>query len=98
MIMCTPCNGLFQCIFHINFSNLSYIIQLPLKFYLYFSDVMEQALSVGFSTADDYRNLWLGYIEYVRRKVDWSADHQSAELAELRGTFNRACEHLAQCE
>ena len=58
---------------------------------------MEQALSVGFSTADDYRNLWLCYIEYLRRKVDWSADHQSSELAELRGTFNRACEHLAQC-
>ena len=53
---------------------------------------------MGFSTADDYRNLWLGYIEYVRRKVDWSADHQTTELAELRGTFNRACEHLAQCE
>lgn len=60
-------------------------------------DVMEQALSVGFSTAEDYRNLWLGYIDYVRRRVDWHADHQSAELAELRGTFNRACEHLAQC-
>jgi hypothetical protein len=91
-------SGLFQSVFHINFSASSYVTQLSLKFYLYLSDVMEQALSVGFSAADDYRNLWLGYIDYVRRKVDWSADHQSAELAELRGTFNRACEHLAQCE
>jgi hypothetical protein len=61
---------------------------------------MEQALSVGFSTAEDYRNLWLGYIDYMRRRVDWSklVDHESAELAELRGVFNRACDHLAQCE
>jgi hypothetical protein len=59
---------------------------------------MEQALSVGFSTAEDYRNLWLGYIDYVRRRVDWHTDNQSTELAELRGTFNKACEHLAQCE
>jgi hypothetical protein len=73
-------------------------MQLSPKFYSYFPDVMEQALSVGFSTADDYRNLWLCYIEYVRRMIDWSADDHSTELAELRGTFNRACEHLAQCE
>jgi hypothetical protein len=59
---------------------------------------MEEALSVGFSTAEDYRNLWMSYIDYMRRRIDWDADHQSTELEELRGTFNRACEHLAQCE
>lgn len=59
---------------------------------------MEQALSVGFSTAEDYRNLWLGYIDYMRRRVDWSTDPQLTQLAELRVAFNRACDHLAQCE
>jgi hypothetical protein len=59
---------------------------------------MEQALSVGFSTAEDYRNLWLSYIDYVRRRVDWSTDPQSTDLVELREAFNRACDHLAQCK
>ncbi|PNF41960.1 Squamous cell carcinoma antigen recognized by T-cells 3 [Cryptotermes secundus] len=59
-------------------------------------DVMEQALSVGFSTAEDYRSLWLCYIEYMRRRVDWGTDHQSTQMEELRTTFNRACDHLAQ--
>ncbi|XP_069683993.1 squamous cell carcinoma antigen recognized by T-cells 3 [Periplaneta americana] len=59
-------------------------------------EVMEQALSVGFSNAEDYRNLWLCYIDYMRRRVDWSKGYQPIEVAELRGTFNRACEHLAQ--
>jgi hypothetical protein len=69
-----------------------------IKVYLYISDVMEQALSVGFSTAEDYRSLWLCYIAYMRRRVDWGTDHQSTQLEELRKTFNRACDHLAQCK
>lgn len=79
-------------------SRVSCIIHFPIKFQSYISDVMEQALSVGFSTAEDYRDLWLGYIDYMRRRVDWNTEPQSTELAELRGVFNRACDHLAQCE
>ncbi|KAJ9576204.1 hypothetical protein L9F63_006937 [Diploptera punctata] len=59
-------------------------------------EVMEQALSVGFTSAEDYRSIWLCYIEYMRRRVDWKADDNSTSLTELRATFNRACEHLAQ--
>lgn len=79
---------------------MSYIMHYSIfnKILSYISDVMEQALSVGFSTAEDYRNLWLCYIEYMRRRVDWGTDHQSTQMEELRTTFNRACDHLAQCK
>ena len=73
-------------------------MDIMLNYFILCLEVMEQALLVGFSSAEDYRSLWLCYIEYMRRRVDWNSDHQSIELAELRGTFNRACEHLAQCE
>ena len=74
---------------------LSYIQSIC--FLIFSLEVMEQALSAGFSTAEDYRNLWLGYLEYMRRRVDWNSDHDT-ELTELRETFNRACEYLAQCK
>lgn len=32
--------------------------------------LLENALSSGFSTADDYRNLWITYLEYLRRKYN----------------------------
>jgi hypothetical protein len=70
----------------------------PSKVQLYIPDVMEQALSVGFSTAEDYRDLWLCYIVYMRRRVDWGTEYQSTQLEDLRRTFNRACDHLAQCK
>ncbi|PSN43747.1 hypothetical protein C0J52_06406 [Blattella germanica] len=58
-------------------------------------EVMEQALSVGFNSAEDYRSLWLSYLEYMRRRVDcWSGDQEFKTA--LRATFNRACGHLAQ--
>ncbi|XP_076243028.1 spliceosome associated factor 3, U4/U6 recycling protein isoform X2 [Calliopsis andreniformis] len=59
--------------------------------------LLENALTAGFSTADDYRNLWLTYLEYLRRKVDpYSKEEEEKQLEILRNTFNRACEHLAK--
>ncbi|XP_076641280.1 spliceosome associated factor 3, U4/U6 recycling protein [Halictus rubicundus] len=57
--------------------------------------ILENALMAGFSTPDDYRNLWMTYLEYLKRKVDQSSDEQK-QLEVLHNTFNRACEHLAK--
>ncbi|OAD52710.1 Squamous cell carcinoma antigen recognized by T-cells 3 [Eufriesea mexicana] len=58
--------------------------------------LLENALSAGFSTADDYRNLWITYLEYLRRKIDRYSDSEEKQLDVLRNAFNRACEHLAK--
>ena len=58
--------------------------------------LLENALIAGFSTADDYRNLWMTYLEYLRRKVDPYSTEEAKQLETLRNTFNRACEHLAK--
>ncbi|XP_067014696.2 squamous cell carcinoma antigen recognized by T-cells 3 isoform X2 [Anabrus simplex] len=60
--------------------------------------VMEQALTMGFSSAEDYRTLWQTYLDYLRRIIKWdNKDINEDPLAkELRATYNRACEHLAQ--
>lgn len=58
--------------------------------------ILENALMAGFSTSDDYRELWMTYLEYLRRKVDQSSTDEERQLEVLRNTFNRACEHLAK--
>nr|XP_033338957.1 squamous cell carcinoma antigen recognized by T-cells 3-like [Megalopta genalis] len=56
--------------------------------------ILENALTTAL-TPDDYRDLWMTYLEYLRRRVDQSSDEQK-QLEVLCNTFNRACEHLAK--
>lgn len=59
--------------------------------------ILETALAVGFSTAEDYRNLWITYLEYLRRGLEQSSDEErDRRIDVIRNTFNRACEHLAK--
>ncbi|KZC14699.1 PREDICTED: squamous cell carcinoma antigen recognized by T-cells 3-like [Dufourea novaeangliae] len=58
--------------------------------------ILENALAAGFSLPDDYRNLWMTYLEYLRRKLDEYPSKEEKHLDILRNTFNRACEHLAK--
>nr|XP_012233756.1 PREDICTED: squamous cell carcinoma antigen recognized by T-cells 3-like [Linepithema humile] len=60
--------------------------------------LLEDALSVGFSTAEEYRNLWITYLEYLRRRIGQCSDEVEEEkrLEVIRNTFNRACEYLAK--
>ncbi|KAL0105947.1 hypothetical protein PUN28_015987 [Cardiocondyla obscurior] len=59
--------------------------------------ILENALSAGFSTAEDYRNLWIAYLECLRRKLDQYPDEErDKHLNVIRKTFNRACEYLAK--
>ncbi|XP_001602582.2 squamous cell carcinoma antigen recognized by T-cells 3 [Nasonia vitripennis] len=56
--------------------------------------LIESAFAVGFSTAEEYRNVWMSYLEYLRRRIDKSEDEKK-NLEILENAFNRACDHLA---
>ncbi|XP_072761043.1 squamous cell carcinoma antigen recognized by T-cells 3 [Anoplolepis gracilipes] len=59
--------------------------------------LLENALSNGFSMAEDYRNLWIIYLEYLRRRIERCSDEEKEKhLDIIRNTFNKACEHLAK--
>ncbi|XP_011871430.1 PREDICTED: squamous cell carcinoma antigen recognized by T-cells 3-like [Vollenhovia emeryi] len=59
--------------------------------------ILESALSAGFSTAEDYRTLWLAYLECMRRRIEQYPDEERDKYLDvIRKTFNRACEHLAK--
>ncbi|XP_012257454.2 squamous cell carcinoma antigen recognized by T-cells 3 [Athalia rosae] len=57
--------------------------------------LLEKALIAGFSSAQEYRSMWLTYLEYLRRRLDLYPDDKEKLLEILRETFNRACEYLA---
>lgn len=60
-------------------------------------ELLESALMAGFSTAEDYRNLWITYLEYLRRRYEVVLEEEEKRLDVLLDTFNRACEYMAQC-
>ncbi|CAB1414272.1 unnamed protein product [Pleuronectes platessa] len=59
------------------------------------SDVFEKALTAGFIQATDYVEIWQAYLDYLRRRVDFSKE-SSKELEELRGAFSRSLDYIKQ--
>ncbi|XP_053181607.1 squamous cell carcinoma antigen recognized by T-cells 3 isoform X1 [Scomber japonicus] len=59
------------------------------------SDVFEKALNAGFIQATDYVEIWQAYLDYLRRRVDFSKE-SSKELEELRGSFTRSLDYMKQ--
>uniref|UniRef100_A0A8C5EET0 Spliceosome associated factor 3, U4/U6 recycling protein n=1 Tax=Gouania willdenowi TaxID=441366 RepID=A0A8C5EET0_GOUWI len=59
------------------------------------SDVFEKALNAGFIQATDYVDIWQAYLDYLRRRVDFTKE-SSKELEELRSTFSRSLEYMKQ--
>ncbi|KAM9392445.1 squamous cell carcinoma antigen recognized by T-cells 3 [Pholidichthys leucotaenia] len=59
------------------------------------SDVFEKALNAGFIQATDYVEIWQAYLDYLRRRVDFSKE-SSKELEELRGSFSRSLDYMKQ--
>nr|XP_042708369.1 squamous cell carcinoma antigen recognized by T-cells 3 isoform X3 [Chrysemys picta bellii] len=59
------------------------------------SENFEKALNAGFIQATDYVEIWQAYLDYLRRRVDFTQD-SSKELEELRSAFARAVEYLKQ--
>ncbi|XP_014473485.1 PREDICTED: squamous cell carcinoma antigen recognized by T-cells 3-like [Dinoponera quadriceps] len=60
-------------------------------------ELLENALTAGFPTAEDYRNLWIAYLEYLRRRYEVVAEEEDKRLDVLLDTFNRACDYMARC-
>lgn len=59
------------------------------------TDVFEKALNAGFIQATDYVEIWQSYLDYLRRRVDFSKEW-SRELDELRAAFTRSLDYLKQ--
>ncbi|KAA0716719.1 Squamous cell carcinoma antigen recognized by T-cells 3 [Triplophysa tibetana] len=59
------------------------------------TDVFEKALNAGFIQATDYVDIWQSYLDYLRRRVDFSKEW-SRELDELRAAFTRSLDYLKQ--
>uniref|UniRef100_A0A3Q2YTI2 Spliceosome associated factor 3, U4/U6 recycling protein n=1 Tax=Hippocampus comes TaxID=109280 RepID=A0A3Q2YTI2_HIPCM len=59
------------------------------------SDLFEKALNAGFIQATDYVAIWQVYLDYLRRRVDFSQE-SSQELEELRGSFTRCLDYMKQ--
>jgi len=58
--------------------------------------ILENALTIGFVCEEDYRNLWITYLECLRRRIEQYPDEEREKYLDvIRKTFNRACEHLA---
>ncbi|MFT7808458.1 squamous cell carcinoma antigen recognized by T-cells 3 [Arapaima gigas] len=59
------------------------------------TDTFEKALNAGFIQATDYVNIWQAYLDYLRRRVDFTKE-SSQQLEELRAAFTRALDYLKQ--
>ncbi|XP_036383743.1 squamous cell carcinoma antigen recognized by T-cells 3 [Megalops cyprinoides] len=59
------------------------------------SEIFEKALNAGFIQATDYVEIWQAYLDYLRRRVDFSKE-SSRELEELRTAFTRALDYMKQ--
>ncbi|XP_012282732.1 squamous cell carcinoma antigen recognized by T-cells 3 [Orussus abietinus] len=57
--------------------------------------ILENALAAGFPTAEEYRDVWLTYLEYLRRGINRDSEEEDKQLKIVSSTFNKACEHLA---
>ncbi|KAJ8676580.1 hypothetical protein QAD02_012367 [Eretmocerus hayati] len=57
--------------------------------------LVENALAVGFSSPEEFKSLWVTYLEYLRRKIDGDSEDEKKQIEILRNAFNRACDHLA---
>ncbi|XP_078083161.1 spliceosome associated factor 3, U4/U6 recycling protein [Mustelus asterias] len=59
------------------------------------TETFEKALNAGFIQATDYVELWQAFLDYLRRRVNFSQD-SSQELEELRSAFSRGVDYLKQ--
>jgi len=58
--------------------------------------VFEQGLAAGFGQPAAYLELWLCFIDYMRRRTVWSKDITES-MSDLRTVFERANVHLVKC-
>ncbi|KAK6637729.1 hypothetical protein RUM44_008151 [Polyplax serrata] len=60
--------------------------------------VVEDAFASGLQTAVDFRDIWMTYLEYLRRCYDSAANKEEEEkrLSDLRAAFAKAVEFVSQ--
>ncbi|KAG1673486.1 Squamous cell carcinoma antigen recognized by T-cells 3 [Nymphon striatum] len=58
--------------------------------------LFDRTLQAGLSLADEYRQLWLTYLEYCARQVDWCKKEHNDQLFLLRKTFQKAIDFLSE--
>jgi len=58
--------------------------------------VFEQGLAAGFGQPKAYLELWLAFIDYLRRRTVWEKEITES-MSDLRTVFERANLHLAKC-
>ena len=58
-------------------------------------EVFESGLQSGFQESNEYLQIWLTYLDCLRRKTNWKDDN---EVKSLRTTFEKAVEHLSNIE
>ncbi|XP_013783856.1 squamous cell carcinoma antigen recognized by T-cells 3-like [Limulus polyphemus] len=58
-------------------------------------ETVDRALQAGFTQEEEFRQLWLTFLDYLRRRIDWNGEN-TKELSELRETFERVIDHMTQ--
>lgn len=68
------------------------------SFFVFLTDVFEKALNAGFIQATDYVEIWQAYLDYLRRRVDFSKGESSCVKQNFRlclETIEITCYSLA---
>ena len=60
-------------------------------------DIFEQSLSGGFQESGAFLDLWLCFLDYMRRRAVWEKD-VTPTMSDLRTAFERANEHLGKIQ
>ncbi|CAG2170287.1 unnamed protein product [Oppiella nova] len=58
-------------------------------------EAFESALVAGFQEPNEYLQIWLTYLDGLRRKTNWKDE---SEVKSLRNTFEKGVQHLAAVE
>jgi len=59
--------------------------------------IFEQALNAGYSDPTSYLELWLCFVDYMRRRTTWEKEVNES-MRDLRSVFDRAINHLYECK
>ncbi|KAG8190656.1 hypothetical protein JTE90_001265 [Oedothorax gibbosus] len=56
----------------------------------------ESALMMGFTREEDFRDLWLAYLDYLKRRIDNKAATEEEGIEEISKVFDRAIMQMEQ--
>lgn len=68
---------------------------------IYLAGAFEQAVASGLQTSEDFKDIWMTFLEYLRRRLDEpdiSKEDENKRLEELLANFAKAVEFLSECK